>query len=154
MNSESNLNCYGKEFKCVNQTHFRFCSQNGEEDGGLTTIDGVIESCRHGRKCSDKSPTHCGTISLGKRRYQLKSSIRLIKGNRASDWRPKFSMQTEKQRKHVAEFRNRLMKRRQEQELFIDTVLGNRNFYTQKQPHIYGKPAATRNYNGENAIHF
>lgn len=139
LNSKSSLNCYGKGFKCVNQTHFQLCSRSGEEYGVLTTIDSVIESCIAGQMCDDSSPTHCGTIGSKDSEYKHQP-IRLIKGNRASNWRPKLSLQTDKQKQNAAEFRNRLIKRRQEQEIFIDSVLANlklNSLFTRRQFQTY-----------------
>lgn len=127
LNNKSSLNCYGKDFKCVNQTHFQLCSRSGEEGSGLTTIDSKIELCIAGQKCDDSNPTHCGAIESkgsGNNR-QSRSSIRLIKGNRASNWRPKLNLQTDELRDNAAKFRNRVLKRRQEQEIFFDSVLAN-----------------------------
>lgn len=142
LNSESSLNCNGKEFKCVNQTHFQLCSPNGEKGEGLTTIDGVIESCIAGQKCDDKSLTHCGANQPSSSKHKLKGSlikrttnrIRLIKGNRASNWRPRLSLQTEKQREYAAKLRDRLIKKRRKQEIFVDTVLSKQNLDPKPSP--------------------
>lgn len=135
LNSETSLNCNGKEFKCVNQTHFQLCSPNGNVGEGLTTIDGVVESCIAGQKCDDGSLTHCGVNLPSNRKHQLKGSlikrpskrIRLIKGNRASNWRPRLSLQTDQQKEYAAKLRERLIKQRRKQEIFIDSVLAKQN---------------------------
>lgn len=135
LNSETSLNCNGKEFKCVNQTHFQLCSPNGNVGEGLTSIDGVVESCIAGQKCDDGSLTHCGVNLPSNRKHQLKGSlikrpskrIRLIKGNRASNWRPRLSLQTDKQKEYAAKLRERLIKQRRKQEIFIDSVLAKQS---------------------------
>lgn len=135
LNSETSLNCNGKEFKCVNQTHFQLCSPSGVGDEKLTTIDGVIETCIAGQKCDDLSPTSCGVKQPSNRKHQLKGAlikrpaqrIRLIKGNRASNWRPRLSLKTDKDREYAAKLRERLIKKRRKQEIFIDNVLAKQN---------------------------
>lgn len=120
----------------MNQTHFQLCSPNTASSEGLTTIDNVIESCIAGQKCDDESLTHCGVKKPSNRRHQLKGSlvkrpskrIRLIKGNRASNWRPRLSLQTDKQKEYAAKLRERLIKQRRKQEIFIDSVLSKQNY--------------------------
>lgn len=119
----------------MNQTHFQLCSPNGNVGEGLTTIDGVVESCIAGQKCDDESLTHCGVNLPSNRKHQLKGSlikrpskrIRLIKGNRASNWRPRLSLQTDQQKEYAAKLRERLIKQRRKQEIFIDSVLAKQN---------------------------
>lgn len=135
LNNEASLDCNGKEFKCMNQTHFQLCSPNESKGLGLTTIDGVIETCVAGQKCNDQSTKHCGVLKASNRKHQLKGSllkrpskrIRLIKGKRASNWRPRLSLETDKEKEYAKKLRERLIRQRRKQEIFIDSVLAKKN---------------------------
>lgn len=145
LSRDSNLDCNGKEFKCVNQTHFQLCSTNGDSSVGSTTIDGVIESCIAGQTCDDQSAAHCGVKVH--RKHLLKGSfvkrpahrIRLIKGKRASNWRPRIIAQNEEQQKKVAEYRDRLINYRRKQESLIDKALAKQSAAGQKKKQVQKK---------------
>lgn len=64
MNSEATLNCNGKEFKCVNATHYQPCSlveRSGAEP--MYTINGVILPCLNDQKCNDQTAVNCAIAS-------------------------------------------------------------------------------------------
>lgn len=61
LNSEATLNCNGKEFKCINATHYQPCSlteRSGQQP--LWTINGVTLRCAAGKSCDDQSAEFCG----------------------------------------------------------------------------------------------
>lgn len=61
LNSEATLNCKGKDFKCVDLTHYQSCSlteRTGQES--QWTINGVVFPCLAGQSCSDDSQFSCG----------------------------------------------------------------------------------------------
>jgi len=65
LNSEATLNCQGKEFKCVNSTHYQPCSLT--ERSGLEpqwTINGVVLPCLAGQQCSDESAINCAAARV------------------------------------------------------------------------------------------
>lgn len=65
MNSEATLNCKGKEFKCVNSTHFQSCSlmeRSGLEPQWM--INGVVLPCLAGQECSDESAINCAAARI------------------------------------------------------------------------------------------
>lgn len=60
LNSESTLNCNGKDFKCVNSTHYQPCSLT--ERSGQTPqylINGETLACLDGNSCSDENTVNC-----------------------------------------------------------------------------------------------
>lgn len=64
MNSEATLNCNGKEFKCVNSTHYQPCSlteRSGQQPQYM--INGNVLPCVAGKMCSDESVTCCGSLT-------------------------------------------------------------------------------------------
>lgn len=108
----------GKAIQCINQTHFQYCSSEGNEGSG-----GSIESCADGQLCDEQSETHCATVR--NRRYSIDphvDAIRLIKGKRASNWRPRLPSNTARQRYEVANYRDRWNPHRREQEYLIDSI--------------------------------
>lgn len=65
LNSEATLNCLGKEFKCVNSTHYQTCSlteRSGQQP--QWTINGVILPCVAGQECSDESTINCAAARV------------------------------------------------------------------------------------------
>lgn len=60
MNSEATLNCNGKEFKCVNNTHYQPCSlteRAGQESQYM--INGEILPCASAVHCNDDDSVGC-----------------------------------------------------------------------------------------------
>lgn len=60
LNSESTLNCNGKDFKCVNSTHYQPCSlveRNGQPP--QYSINGVVLPCSPGNSCNDENVVNC-----------------------------------------------------------------------------------------------
>lgn len=60
MNSEATLNCNGKEFKCVNVTHYQPCSlaeRVGQESQYI--INGEILPCASEVRCNDEDSVGC-----------------------------------------------------------------------------------------------
>lgn len=60
LNSEATLNCNGKDFKCVNSTHYQSCSlveRNGQPPQYI--ISGVILPCSRGVPCNDQNTVNC-----------------------------------------------------------------------------------------------
>lgn len=60
LNSEATLNCNGKDFKCVNSTHYQPCSlveRNGQPP--QYSINGVILPCSPGVACNDENTVNC-----------------------------------------------------------------------------------------------
>lgn len=64
MNSEATLNCNGKEFKCINATHYQPCSLT-ERSGQKPqyTINGIVLSCAQGKSCDEASSFGCGAVA-------------------------------------------------------------------------------------------
>lgn len=64
MNSEATLNCNGKEFKCINATHYQPCSLTeriGQKP--LYTINGVVLPCAQGKSCDEASSFGCAAVA-------------------------------------------------------------------------------------------
>lgn len=64
LNSEATLNCNGKEFKCVNVTHYQACSlteRTGQEP--QYTINGVVLPCSAEIPCNDESSVGCAAVA-------------------------------------------------------------------------------------------
>lgn len=64
LNSEATLNCNGKEFKCINSTHYQPCSlteRSGQQP--QWTINGVILPCAKEKSCDDESSFGCGNVA-------------------------------------------------------------------------------------------
>lgn len=60
LNSEATLNCNGKDFKCVNSTHYQPCSlieRNGQPPH--YSINGVVLQCSPGNSCNDEHIVNC-----------------------------------------------------------------------------------------------
>lgn len=60
LNSEATLNCNGKDFKCVNSTHYQSCSlveRNGQPP--QYSISGVVLPCSSGVACNDENTVNC-----------------------------------------------------------------------------------------------
>lgn len=60
LNSEATLNCNGKDFKCVNSTHYQACSlteRSGQEPQYM--INGVVLPCTVGQSCNDENAVNC-----------------------------------------------------------------------------------------------
>lgn len=60
LNSEATLNCNGKDFKCINSTHYQPCSLT--ERKGLPPqymINGVTLPCLSGQLCNDENTVNC-----------------------------------------------------------------------------------------------
>lgn len=65
MNSEATLNCNGKEFKCVNSTHYQSCSLTervGKESQWI--INGAILPCLAGQECNDVNAISCTAVEI------------------------------------------------------------------------------------------
>lgn len=63
MNSEATLNCNGKDFKCVNSTHYQSCSltqRNGQQAQWM--INGVVLPCLAGQTCSEQDTVCCSVV--------------------------------------------------------------------------------------------
>lgn len=63
MNSEATLNCNGKEFKCVNVTHYQPCSlteRAGQESQYM--INGETLACASEVRCNDEDLVGCALV--------------------------------------------------------------------------------------------
>lgn len=86
--------------------------------------------CLEGRSCDEKGIENCGLApkadNTGVKSSELKKSrkrIRLIKGKRASNWRPRLNANSDEQKKAVENYRDRLIKQRRKSEEFYDSVV-------------------------------
>lgn len=60
LNSEATLNCNGKDFKCVNSTHYQPCSlieRNGQPAQYFK--NGEVLQCSPGNPCNDENTVNC-----------------------------------------------------------------------------------------------
>lgn len=64
MNSAATLNCNGREFKCINATHYQPCSltqRSGQQP--QYTINGVVLPCAQGKSCDEASAFGCAAVA-------------------------------------------------------------------------------------------
>lgn len=132
--------CGGKQFKCLNATHYQTCIST-ERLGAvpLVTLSEQVEACLEGRACDEKGLESCAaqllqadanstaTKSTATEVKKTRKRIRLIKGKKASNWRPRFNLNSEAQRKAAETLRDRLIKQRRKQEQFLDSFVAKQS---------------------------
>lgn len=130
--------CNGREFKCLNATHYQKCvSIDRIGASPLLTLSDKVLTCLEGLTCDEKGDDNCGQIvksesdnTAVKSSPELKKTrkrIRLIKGKRASNWRPRLTGNSDEQKKAVENYRDRLIKQRRKQEEFLDSIVAKQN---------------------------
>lgn len=127
----------------------------------LVTLSETVEKCLEGQSCDEKSAQNCAAaVALvtveatesaavaenatnavkGVQLFQKQAKrVRLIKGKRASNWRPRIDLSNENNRALVDKFRDRLIAQRRRSEQFLDTVLSRQNTKDKKPTKQSGK---------------
>lgn len=136
LSGDSTLTCFGKNFKCINATHYQRCSFTARAGQfAVMSLSGVPEKCLNDRYCDTQSAIPCdGTLQSYSNASNIVVStetsvkptrrpIRLINGYRSKNWRPHVNFKTEAEREA---YKAKLIAERQDHEKFIDSLLAKK----------------------------